>query len=307
MIYNSIGELIGGTPIIRLRAIEEKYSLSARLYAKLEYLNPTGSVKDRAAKYMIEDAIKNGKITSDTVIIEPTSGNTGIGLAAICSSLSLRSVIVMPENMSKERQSLIKAYGAEVVLTDKDRGMAGAIEVAEKLLKEYPHAFIPSQFDNPQNTRAHIETTGPEIYSDLEGNVDYFVAGIGTGGTLSGIAEYLKSQKKDVRIIGVEPHDSPLITKGRVGAHKIQGIGANFIPSLYNSAVVDEVMAIKSSDAYDAVRTLGQSMGIAVGISSGAALFAAIDVASRNEAEGKSVVVLFPDGIDRYLTTDLFD
>ncbi|MBQ8381376.1 MAG: cysteine synthase A [Clostridia bacterium] len=306
-IYNSISELIGRTPIIRLKPIEDKLGLGAEIYAKLEYLNPTGSVKDRAAYEMLRAAMERGEINDGTVIIEPTSGNTGIGLAAIASSWGLRSIIVMPDSMSRERAALIKAYGGEVVYTPGKEGMAGAIKKALELKGSFASAFIPSQFDNPDNKAAHIKTTGPEIYEDMEGNVDIFVAGVGTGGTLSGVGEYLKSKIKDIKIIAVEPADSPLLSGGNAAPHKIQGIGANFIPPVLNTDIYDGVVTATTDEAYGAVRVLSANMGIAVGISSGAALSSAIKLASLPENRGKRIAVLLPDGIDRYLSCDIFD
>ena len=307
MIYENVAELVGNTPLLRLKKIEQNLNLSARLYAKLEYLNPTGSIKDRAAKNMIECAITNGLITKSTTVIEPTSGNTGIGIASICSSLGIKSIIVMPENMSRERQLFIKAYGAQIVLTDAALGMKGAIAKAEELKTSIGNAFIPSQFDNEDNSYAHYKTTAPEIYRDLDGKVDYVVAGIGTGGTITGISEYMKERLPNVKIIGVEPDASPLLTKGHAGPHKLQGIGANFIPSIFNRASTDEIIAVSAEDAYTLVKEMGCELGIGVGISSGAALYAGIEIAKRSEASGKSVVVICPDGIDRYLSTDLFE
>ena len=307
MIYENVAELVGNTPLLRLKKIEQNLNLSARLYAKLEYLNPTGSIKDRAAKSMIECAITNGLITKSTTVIEPTSGNTGIGIASICSSLGIKSIIVMPENMSRERQLFIKAYGAQIVLTDAALGMKGAIAKAEELKTSIGNAFIPAQFDNNDNAEAHYKTTGPEIYRDLDGKVDYVVAGIGTGGTITGISEYMKERLPSVKIIGVEPDASPLLTKGHAGPHKLQGIGANFIPSIFNRASTDEIIAVSAEDAYALVKEMGCELGIGVGISSGAALYAGIEIAKRSEASGKSVVVICPDGIDRYLSTDLFE
>jgi cysteine synthase A len=306
MIYENAAELVGGTPLLRLKRLEEKYSLKAKLYAKLEYFNPTGSIKDRAAKGMIDGAIKRGLITKNTTVIEPTSGNTGIGIASICSSLGIRSVIVMPSNMSRERQLFIKAYGAEVVLTDASLGMKGAIAKAEELKASIEDSFIPSQFDNIDNAEAHYNTTAPEIYEDLDGKVDYVVAGIGTGGTIMGISRYMKERSENIKIIGVEPAASPLITEGHAGPHKLQGIGANFIPSIFDPAMTDRIITATAEDSYALAREMGCTLGIGVGISSGAALFAAIEVARCDEASGKTVVAICPDGIDRYLSTDLF-
>ena len=305
-IYNSIDQLIGATPLIRLSRVEERFGLKCRLLAKLEYLNPTGSVKDRAALTMLDEAAARGEINEKSVIIEPTSGNTGIGLAAIAAARGMRAIIVMPDTMSRERRVMMAAYGAEVVLTPGAEGMSGAIKKAEELAKKIPYSFIPAQFDNKDNKLAHIKTTGPEIYEDTDGEVDVFVAGIGTGGTLSGVAEYLKSKKPCVHTVGIEPAESPLITRGEAHPHALQGIGANFIPSVLNLDVVDEVLTVTKDEAYGTVRMLGATEGIAVGISAGAALFSAIEVARRKEYEGKTVVVLLPDGMDRYLSTDLY-
>ena len=305
-IYESITELIGKTPLIRLKKTEDALGIKAELYAKLEYLNPTGSVKDRAALGMLDRAQSRGLIGKGTVIIEPTSGNTGIGLAAIASARGMRAIIVMPDSMSRERSALIKAYGGEVVYTPGKEGMAGAIKRANELKESIPGAFIPSQFDNPDNKAAHFNTTGPEIYEDMQGLVDIFVAGVGTGGTLSGVGEYLKSKSDGVKIVAVEPKDSPLLSGGTAAPHKLQGIGANFIPSIL-SPVYDEVFTVSANEAYDSIKALGKREGIAVGISSGAALYAATEIAKREENIGKRIVVLLPDGIDRYLSTDIFD
>ena len=305
-IYNNITELIGKTPLVRLSRIEEKHSLNCTLLAKLEYFNPTGSVKDRAALTMLDEAMARGEINEESVIIEPTSGNTGIGIAAIAASRGMRAMIVMPDTMSRERRVMMAAYGAEVVLTPGAEGMAGSIRRAEELAKEIPNSFIPSQFDNPDNKLAHIKTTGPEIYEDTDGEVDIFVAGIGTGGTISGVAEYLKAKKPGVKVIGIEPSDSAVISGGKPSPHALQGIGAGFIPKVLNLDVIDEVLPVTKEDAYGAVRELGKDEGFAVGISSGAALSAAIKVASRDENRGKTVVVLLPDSQDRYLSTDLY-
>lgn len=307
MIYENVTELIGATPLLRLKKLEEKFSLKAELYAKLEYFNPTGSIKDRAAKNMIECAIANGLITKSSTVIEPTSGNTGIGIASICSSLGIKSIIVMPENMSRERQLFIKAYGADVVLTDATLGMKGAIAKAEELKASIGDAFIPSQFDNTDNADAHYKTTASEIYRDLNGKLDYIVAGIGTGGTVMGISKYMKEHAPNVKIIGVEPAASPLITKGKAGPHKLQGIGANFVPTIFDSSATDEIITAEAKDAYALVKEMGNELGIGVGISSGAALYAGIEIAKRSEATGKTVVIICPDGIDRYLSTDLFE
>ena len=305
-IYTSIDELIGNTPLLQLKNIEKKYGLQARLLAKLEYLNPAGSVKDRVAKAMIEQAEQSGKLTTDSVIIEPTSGNTGIGLAAVAASRGYRVIIVMPDSMSEERRMLMTAYGAELVLTEGAKGMRGAIEKAEKLANEMPNAFIAGQFVNPANPAAHRETTGPEIWRDTDGEVDVFVAGVGTGGTVTGTGEYLKQMNPDIKVVAVEPSASPLLTEGKAGPHGIQGIGANFIPDTLNTDVYDEVLTAAEEDAYTFGREIGRSEGILVGISSGAALWAAVEVAKRPENAGKTVVVLLADTGDRYLSTEMF-
>ena len=305
-IYTSIDELIGNTPLLQLKNIEKKYGLQARLLAKLEYLNPAGSVKDRVAKAMIEQAEQSGKLTADSVIIEPTSGNTGIGLAAVAASRGYRVIIVMPDSMSEERRMLMTAYGAELVLTEGAKGMSGAIERAEELANEMPNAFIAGQFVNPANPAAHRETTGPEIWRDTDGEVDVFVAGVGTGGTVTGTGEYLKQMNPDVKVVAVEPSASPLLTEGKAGPHGIQGIGANFIPDTLNTDVYDEVLTAAEEDAYTFGREIGRSEGILVGISSGAALWAAVEVAKRPENAGKTVVVLLADTGDRYLSTEMF-
>ncbi len=306
MIYTSAEQLIGSTPMMELTNIEKKLSLKAKIIAKLEYLNPAGSVKDRAALYMLNDAEKRGLINKDSVIIEPTSGNTGIGLACIGAVRGYRVIIVMPDTMSAERRMLMTAYGAELELTDGKKGMKGAIERAEELAKLYPGSFIPGQFENKANALAHYETTGPEIFDDTDGNVDIFVAGVGTGGTITGIGRYLKEKKSDVKVVAVEPSGSPLLSKGEAGAHGLQGIGANFIPELLDTTVYDEIITITEDEAYEAGRMLGRSEGILCGISSGAALSAAIKLAQREENEGKNIVVLLPDTGDRYLSTALF-
>lgn len=305
-IYSSVEQLVGKTPLLELKNIEKKLNLDAYLIAKLEYFNPAGSAKDRVAKYMIEDAEKKGLINKSTVIIEPTSGNTGIGLASIAVSKGYRVIIVMPENMSVERQKIMKAYGAEIVLTEASKGLKGSIEKAEELKKEIPNSFIAGQFENPANPKAHYETTGPEIFEDMDGDVDIFVAGIGTGGTLTGCGEYLKSKKPDIKVVGVEPFDSPFISEGRAGSHKLQGIGAGFIPKTLNTKIYDEIITVKTEEAYETARMIGCSEGVLVGISSGAAAFAAIQLAKRPENKGKKIVVLLPDTGDRYLSTDLF-
>ena len=305
-IYTSADQLIGKTPLLELTHIEKEEKLEARLLAKLEYFNPAGSVKDRVAKAMIDDAEAKGLLKERSVIIEPTSGNTGIGLAAVAAARGYRIIIVMPETMSMERRVLMKAYGAELVLTEGAKGMKGAIAKAEELAKEIPGGFIPGQFVNPANPAAHRATTGPEIWADTDGEVDIFVAGVGTGGTVTGVGEYLKEKKPAVRVVAVEPASSPVLSKGTAGAHKIQGIGAGFVPEVLNTAVYDEVIAVKNEDAFAAGRRIGRSEGVLVGISSGAALHAAIEVAKRPENKGKTVVALLPDTGDRYLSTELF-
>lgn len=306
-IYTSADQLIGHTPLLELTRIEQSLNLKAKLLAKLEYFNPAGSVKDRIAKKMLDDAEKEGKINKDTVIIEPTSGNTGIGLASVAAARGYHVVIVMPETMSVERRALMKAYGAELVLSPGAAGMTGAIQKANELAKENPNSFIPSQFSNPSNPKAHYETTGPEIWEDTDGAVDVFVAGVGTGGTLTGTGTYLKEKNKDIKIIGVEPATSPVLTTGKGGPHKIQGIGAGFVPDVLNQDIYDEVITVENDDAFTYGKLVGQKEGVLVGISSGAALKAAIELAKREEYEGKNIVVLFPDTGDRYLSTPLFD
>ena len=306
-IFNSADELIGNTPLMELAHIQKKYELKAKIFAKLEFLNATGSAKDRVAKAMIIDAENDGRLKKDSVIIEPTSGNTGIGLASVGTARGYRVIIVMPNTMSKERCTLIKAYGAEVVLSDGTKGMAGAIEKANELAQEIPNSFIPDQFSNPSNPKVHKETTGPEICNDTNGNVDIFVAGVGTGGTITGVGEFLKSKKSDVKIVAVEPEASPLLSKGIAGSHKIQGIGANFVPSILNTNIYDEIIPVSNEDAYAMGKAIGREEGILVGISSGAALAAAIKVAQRKENEGKNIVVFFVDSGDRYLSTEMYD
>ena len=306
-IFNSADELIGNTPLMELAHIQKKYELKAKIFAKLEFLNATGSAKDRVAKAMIIDAENDGRLKKDSVIIEPTSGNTGIGLASVGTARGYRVIIVMPDTMSKERCTLIKAYGAEVVLSDGTKGMAGAIEKANELAQEIPNSFIPDQFSNPSNPKVHKETTGPEIWNDTNGNVDIFVAGVGTGGTITGVGEFLKSKKSDVKIVAVEPEASPLLSKGIAGSHKIQGIGANFVPSILNTNIYDEIISVSNEDAYAMGKAIGREEGILVGISSGAALSAAIKVAQRKENEGKNIVVFFVDSGDRYLSTEMYD
>ena len=305
-IYTAVDQLIGGTPLLELTHIEQAEGLKARLLAKLEYLNPAGSVKDRVGKAMIDDAERRGLLKPGSVIIEPTSGNTGIGLAAVAAARGYRIIIVMPETMSVERRQIMKAYGAELVLTEGAKGMKGAIEKAEELAKEIPDSFIPGQFVNPANAAAHRETTGPEIWQDTDGRVDIFVAGVGTGGTITGVGEYLKRQSPHVKVVAVEPAASPVLSKGVAGSHKIQGIGAGFVPEVLNTNIYDEIIPVKDEDAFAQGRAMGQREGVLVGISSGAALWAAIQVAKRPVNEGKTVVVLLPDTGDRYLSTPLF-
>ena len=305
-IYTSADQLIGKTPLLELTNIEKKIGLKARILAKLEYFNPAGSVKDRVAKAMIDDAESRGLLKKNSVIIEPTSGNTGIGLASVAAARGYRIIIVMPETMSAERRQIMKAYGAELVLSDGTKGMKGAIYKADELAKEIPDSFIPGQFVNPANPKAHFEHTGPEIYDDTDGKVDYFVAGVGTGGTITGVGQYLKSKLDNVKIVAVEPATSAVLSTGVAGPHKIQGIGAGFVPKVLDTAVYDEIITVGNDDAFAAGKLVGKSEGVLVGISSGAALHAAIEVAKRPEAEGKTIVVLFPDTGDRYLSTPLF-
>ena len=305
-IYTSAHQLIGHTPLLELTHIEEKLGLKAKLLAKLELFNPAGSVKDRVALTMIEDAEASGALKPDSVIIEPTSGNTGIGLAAVAAARGYRMIVVMPDSMSMERRLLMTAYGAELVLTPGAKGMAGAIAKADELAAEIPNSFIPGQFVNPSNPKAHRETTGPEIYDDTDGTVDIFVAGVGTGGTITGVGEYLKSRNPAVQVVAVEPSDSPVLSGGQAGPHKLQGIGAGFVPEVLNTSVYDEVFPVTSEEAYAGGRLMGRSEGVLVGISSGAALHAAIQVAKRPENEGKTIVVLLPDTGDRYLSTPMF-
>ena len=306
-IFTSIDQIIGNTPLMELKNIESEFNLEAKLLAKLEYLNPTGSAKDRVARKMLDDAESSGNLKDNAVIIEPTSGNTGIGLASVAAARGYRTIIVMPDTMSIERIKLMKAYGAEVVLTEGAKGMAGAIERAEQLANEIPGGFVPSQFTNPSNPKAHFETTGPEIFEDTEGQVDIFIAAAGTGGTVSGTGKYLKEKISGLKVIAVEPAGSPVLSKGCAGPHKIQGIGAGFIPDTLDTSVYDEVIAISDDDAFEYGRILGKKEGFLVGISSGAALKAAIDVAKRKESAGKNIVVLLPDSGDRYLSTALYE
>lgn len=305
-IYKSVDELIGKTPLLELNNIEKELGLKARVLAKLEYFNPAGSVKDRIAKAMIDDAEASGKLKQGSVIIEPTSGNTGIGLAAVAASRGYRIIIVMPETMSVERRQLMKAYGAELVLTEGSKGMSGAIQKADELAAEIPNSFVVGQFVNPANPKAHIESTGPEIFEDTDGEVDIFVAGVGTGGTVTGVGEYLKSKKPDIKIVAVEPKDSAVLSTGVAGPHKIQGIGAGFVPKVLNTNIYDEIIPVTNDDAFAVGRLIGKKEGVLVGISSGAAAYAAIEIAKRPENEGKTIVVLLPDTGDRYLSTPLF-
>lgn len=305
-IVKDITGLVGGTPLLEAARFGQARGLSARLLCKLEYLNPTGSVKDRAALWMLQAAEREGRLAPGATIIEPTSGNTGIGLAVVAATRGYRAIIVMPDTMSMERRLLMTAYGAELVLTPGAKGMAGSIEKAEELAKEIPHAFIPGQFDNPANAAAHRATTGPEIWADTDGQVDIFVAGVGTGGTITGVGEYLKAQNPKVQVIAVEPASSPLLSKGVAGPHGLQGIGANFVPTVLNTEIYDEILPVTEEDAYAAGRQIGRTEGVLVGISSGAALWAAIQVAKRPENQGKRIVVLLPDTGDRYLSTPMF-
>ena len=305
-IYTSADQLIGRTPLLELTHLEKKYGLKARILAKLEYLNPAGSVKDRIARAMIDDAEARGLLHEDSVIIEPTSGNTGIGLASVAAARGYRVIIVMPETMSVERRQLMKAYGAELVLSEGAKGMKGAIAKADELAAEIPDSFIPGQFVNPANPKAHFETTGPEIYADTDGKVDIFVAGVGTGGTITGVGEYLKSKKPEIKVVAVEPATSPVLSKGTAGAHKIQGIGAGFVPKVLDTGVYDEIIPVANEDAFAVGKQIGKAEGVLVGISSCAAACAAIELARRPENEGKTIVVLLPDTGDRYLSTPLF-
>ena len=305
-LYPSADQLIGHTPLLELTHLEKKYGLKARLLGKLEYLNPAGSVKDRIARAMIDDAEAKGLLKPGSVIIEPTSGNTGIGLASVAAARGYRVIIVMPETMSVERRQLMKAYGAELVLTEGSKGMSGAIAKAEELAREIPGGFVPGQFVNAANPKAHFETTGPEIYEDTDGKVDYFVAGVGTGGTITGVGQYLKSRNPEVKVVAVEPKNSAVLSTGVAGAHKIQGIGAGFVPQVLDTRDYDEIIPVENDDAFALGKEMGRSEGVLVGISSGAALWAAIEIAKRPGSEGKTIVVLLPDTGDRYLSTPLF-
>lgn len=305
-IYRSVEELIGRTPMLELRNIERELGLEARIVAKLESFNPAGSAKDRVAKSMIDDAEARGLLKPGAVIIEPTSGNTGIGLASVAAARGYRAVIVMPDSMSEERRLLMKAYGAELVLTDGAKGMQGAIDRAAELARETPNSFIPGQFENPANPAAHYATTGPEIWEDTGGEVDFFVAGVGTGGTITGVGRYLKEKKPDVRIVAVEPSDSAVLSGGKAGAHALQGIGAGFVPKALDCSVYDEIVTVTSADAYEMGRLMGRREGLPVGVSSGAALWAAVQIAKRQQSKGRTIVVLFPDGGEKYLSTPMF-
>ncbi len=305
-IYKGTTELIGNTPLVEAVNIEKHLNLNAKILLKMEYLNPAGSVKDRIAKFMIEDAEEKGLLKPDSIIIEPTSGNTGIGLASIAASKGYRIILTMPETMSVERRNILKAYGAEIVLTDGAKGMAGAIEKAEELAKEYTNSFIPGQFSNPANPEMHRKTTGPEIWKDTDGQADIFIAGVGTGGTITGTGEYLKSKNPDVKVIAVEPADSPVLSKGKAGPHKIQGIGAGFVPAILNTNIIDEIMPVENEDAFAASKIIAKMEGVLVGISSGAALHAAIETARKPENKDKIIVVVLPDSGDRYYSTPLF-
>ena len=305
-IFHSATELIGNTPLLQLSRLEEKHGIQASILAKLEYFNPAGSVKDRIAKAMLDAAEADGRLTPDSVIIEPTSGNTGIGLAAIAAAKGYRMIVVMSETMSVERRQMVQAYGAELVLTEGAKGMKGAIAKAEELARDIPHSFIPEQFDNLSNPRVHEQMTGPEIWRDTDGQVDIFVAGVGTGGTVTGVGQYLKAQNPNVQVIAVEPADSPVLSKGQAGAHKIQGIGAGFVPAILNTSIYDEVIPVQNEDAFAWGREIARTEGVMVGISSGAALWAAMEVAKRLENKGKNIVVLLPDTGSRYLSTPMF-
>lgn len=306
-IYNNAAELIGSTPLVRFSAYCEKADVKGNILAKLEYLNPAGSAKDRVGKEMLTAAMADGKINKNSVIIEPTSGNTGIGIASVAAQLGLEVIITMPETMSIERRKLLSAYGAKLVLTDGKKGMAGAVEKANELASQIPNSFIPAQFENPNNCAAHYKTTGPEIWSDTDGNVDFFVAGVGTGGTVSGTGKFLKEKNPNIKVIAVEPADSPLLSLGKAGAHGLQGIGANFVPKILDTKIYDEIITVTTEQAYAAARLTVKTQGILIGISSGAALHAAAVIASRPENEGKNIVVLLPDGGERYLSTQLFE
>ncbi|MCR5763421.1 MAG: cysteine synthase A [Treponema sp.] len=306
-IAKKITDLTGHTPLLELSNTEKKLGLKARLLAKLEYLNPAGSIKDRVAKAMIDTALKEGKISKNTVIIEPTSGNTGIGLASVAACYGMRCILTMPETMSVERRQLLKAYGAEIVLTEGSKGMMGAVEKANEMAKELPDSFIPAQFDNPVNAETHFKTTGPEIWEQTEGSVDIFIAGVGTGGTITGTGKFLKSKKESVKVIAVEPASSPLLSEGHAGPHQLQGIGANFIPSVLDTSIYDSITAVKNEDAFEAGKSIAKTEGVLVGISSGAALWAAIQEAKKEENSGKTIVVIFPDTGDRYLSTPMFN
>lgn len=305
-IYKGTTELIGNTPLVEAVNIEKHLNLNAKILLKMEYLNPAGSVKDRIAKFMIEDAEEKGLLKPDSIIIEPTSGNTGIGLASIAASKGYRIILTMPETMSVERRNILKAYGAEIVLTDGAKGMAGAIDKAEELAKEYTNSFIPGQFSNPANPEMHRKTTGPEIWNDTDGQADIFIAGVGTGGTITGTGEYLKSKNPDIKVIAVEPADSPVLSKGKAGPHKIQGIGAGFVPAILNTDIIDEIMPVENEDAFSASKIIAKMEGVLVGISSGAALHAAIETARKPENKDKIIVVVLPDSGDRYYSTPLF-
>lgn len=305
-IYTSVEQLIGKTPLMELTRIEKEFGLEAKILAKLESFNPAGSVKDRVALMMIEEAEKSGRLEKGSVIIEPTSGNTGIGIASVAAAKGYKVIIVMPDTMSIERRKLMKAYGVDVVLSDGKKGMAGAIEKADELAKKTKGSFIPGQFVNKDNPKAHMMTTGPEIFEDTDGNIDYLISGIGTGGTITGTGEYLKEQNKDIKIIAVEPSGSPFLSEGKSGPHRIEGIGAGFAPDILNTDIYDEVIKVSNEDSFKYGRMVGEKEGILVGISSGAALFAAIEIAKRPESKGKTIVVIFPDGGDRYLSTELF-
>lgn len=306
-IYSSVEQLIGKTPLMELTRIEKEFGLEAKILAKLESFNPAGSVKDRVALMMIEEAEKSGRLEKGSVIIEPTSGNTGIGIASVAAAKGYKVIIVMPDTMSIERRKLMKAYGADVVLSDGKKGMAGAIEKADELAKKTKGSFIPGQFVNKDNPKAHMMTTGPEIFEDTDGNIDYLISGIGTGGTITGTGEYLKEMNKDIKIIAVEPSGSPFLSEGKSGPHRIEGIGAGFAPDILNTDIYDEVIKVSNEDSFKYGRMVGEKEGILVGISSGAALFAAIEIAKRPESKGKTIVVIFPDGGDRYLSTELFE